>query len=76
MRDKQEVEIVDFLLQVKDCLVSRHIPCVYPVTSAHYSVIYLPLTSTIDKSVTTVYSNLSSPYIHFLCITAPSLLLS
>ena len=30
MRDKQEVEIVDFLLQVKDCLVSIHIPCVYP----------------------------------------------
>ena len=30
MKDKQEVEVVDFLLQVKDCIVSHllcHLPC-------------------------------------------------
>ena len=29
MKDKQEVEVVDFLLQVKDCIVSHllYLPC-------------------------------------------------
>ena len=48
MRDKQEVEIVDFLLQVKECLVcesfNSHPSIIYSLNSSPYSS-HLPLHS-------------------------------